>query len=399
MASFSEISQIILNDLTKEEKKSSGIFFTPYEITDYICDFVEHYAKTNNIQIKSILEPSCGSCQFIQSCLKHWNNIQITGIEKDSKIFGHILKTEFNTLCRLVNQDFLHFNNISSFDFICGNPPYFIVSKKSTDSRYHNFFTGRPNVYILFIIKIFNHMKNNSICAFVLPTNFLNSFYYDKLRKHIYEQYNILEICNNSTYCSNTAQETCTFIFSKETPSNNDNFTYKINNLHIFNTKQNISDIKTLTLNSKTLLDLNCSVSVGSVVWNKVKSQLTNDDSKTRLIYSSDICNGQVVKAEFKDESKKHFIDKTGTNEPMILINRGYGNGKYCFNYALYDSTIPVLIENHVMCVKHSLNSLKLLKDVIKSFENPFTLQFINTYFSNNAINCNELEQILPIYI
>ena len=36
---------------------------------------------------------------------------------------------------------------------------------------------------------------------------------------------------------------------------------------------------------------MNFEVKVGNVVWNQVKDKLTNDESETRLIYSSDIIN------------------------------------------------------------------------------------------------------------
>ena len=46
-------------------------------------------------------------------------------------------------------------------------------------------------------------------------------------------------------------------------------------------------------------------VNVGTVVWNQKKDILTNDSSKTRLIYNSDIKQNKLSLSKFKDEKKE----------------------------------------------------------------------------------------------
>jgi hypothetical protein len=143
-------------------------------------------------------------------------------------------------------------------------------------------------------------------------------------------------------------------------------------------------------------------VGVGTVVWNQCKNILTDDNTKTRLIYSSDINSNTLIMKKYNNEDKKNYINKPGITRPMIVINRGYGVGDYHFNYCLIDET-NYLIENHLICIecKNDLPHDKLIevyKKLMLSLRDERTLTFINIYFGNNAINTTELNHILPIY-
>jgi hypothetical protein len=144
-------------------------------------------------------------------------------------------------------------------------------------------------------------------------------------------------------------------------------------------------------------------VSVGTVVWNKVRDLLSDDGTLTRLIYSSDIKNNELIMKTYKDEDKKNYIDKDGLVEPVLVLNRGYGKGNYILNYCLINMTKKYLIENHLISIKYTKPVSKDLliekyNTIIKSFDNEKTKEFINIYFGNNAINTTELKYILPIY-
>ena len=60
-------------------------------------------------------------------------------------------------------------------------------------------------------------------------------------------------------------------------------------------------------------------------------------------------------------------------------------------------------IKINLICIKYStsLSNEQLInkyKQIIKSFKNKKTNDFINVYFGNNAINTTELSKIIPIY-
>jgi len=157
-------------------------------------------------------------------------------------------------------------------------------------------------------------------------------------------------------------------------------------------------------LGLRTTLDkLNFNVSVGNVVWNQCKSILTDDNTKTRLIYSSDILESELGIKKYSNVEKKNYIDKKGWTEPILVINRGYGVGNYQFKYCLIYGDFEYLVENHLICIKYTKTvkrqELQLLYEkIIKSLELEKTRRFIELYFGNNSINTTELNYILPIY-
>ena len=165
-------------------------------------------------------------------------------------------------------------------------------------------------------------------------------------------------------------------------------------------------------------------MNVGNVVWNQIKTQLTNDltserDNKkvknTLLIYSSyinsnnksSIKNKKLDIKKHSNADKKNYIKnsfkKKGDTGPLLVINRGYGVGTYSFDYYLVNEDDPYLIENHLICVRSTKQIdkrvlIKLYEKIMESFNNEKTRKFIELYFSNNAINTTELCEILPIY-
>ena len=245
--------------------------------------------------------------------------------------------------------------------------------------------------------------------SFILPKNFLNCLYYDKTRKFICDNFQILHIVECHDKFLETQQETIMFIVRKKSGLKIDNtkFALPIDKYTVFVLDINMASIIKLYENSKTLFELGFTVSVGTVVWNQCKDILTDDVIKTRLIYCSDIVDNKLSIKKYKSNEKKNYIAKPGLTHPMIVINRGYGVGEYKFNYCLIDTSSEYLIENHLICIefnKENIGSIKkdelikMYNKVIKSLNDKRTQEFINLYFGNNAINTTELNYILPIY-
>ena len=149
-------------------------------------------------------------------------------------------------------------------------------------------------------------LNDDGILSFILPKNFLNCLSFDKTRKYIGKHFQILHIieCNDDKYIE-TQQDTIILIIQKKISCNNTAFILEINNYTIFANENNSKTIKKLFKNSKSLLELGFKVSVGNVVWNQCKDLLTDDKSKTRLIYSSDIENNTLIKKNIAMMKKK----------------------------------------------------------------------------------------------
>ena len=403
--SYSNISKELTTKLSKTIKKNGGIYFTPPSIILNNIKLLEPYMNF----ISNILEPSCGSCEYINALINNYKHLKITGIELNSTIYESIKELDLYNV-KLYNIDYLKYDTNESYDLIIGNPPYFVMKKETVDKSYYKYFEGRPNIFILFIIKSITLVKTNGIISFILPKNFLNCLYYDKTRKYINTHFQILNIveCVNSKYIE-TQQPTIILIIKKldvnldTSATINCNFVLEHSNYTIFASKANCAKLKNLILNSKSLDSLGFKVGIGSIVWNQCKELLTNDITKTRLIYSSSIENNNLILQIYNNTEKKNFIDKKGLVCPMIVVNRGYGMGNYKFNYCLINQESEYLLENHLITIQYNKTIprdelVKLYKKIIRSLEHSNTCEFVEIYFGNNAINSTELSNILPIY-
>jgi adenine-specific DNA-methyltransferase len=420
---FSKMSYNLTKIINKKEKQANGIYFTPpktiircYEILS------ELRAETFN----NIMEPSCGSCEFIEKVKNYYPTATITGVEYNKIIYENIKNNYTNNdKIKIMEGDFLktQYNN-DKFDLIIGNPPYYVMKKTDVDKYYYNYFDGRPNIFILFIIKSLSLLTEDGILCFILPKSFLNCLYYNKTRKHIYDNYHILSIIECDDNYIDTEQPTIIFIIQKNSKKdNNENDKYILKHLAndyiIFSTYKVIKRLNELYINATTLKALQYKVSVGNIVWNENKSLLTNDPQKTRLIYSQDIKNNTLCNKCYTNATKKNYIDKKGFNEPLLVVNRGYGVGTYNFEYSTINCSIrqslthikEYLIENHLICIKYAAGDADALAtgdadvladkyiQIFRSFSDDRTKEFIKLYFGNSAINTTELSNILPIYL
>ena len=97
-------------------------------------------------------------------------------------------KLKINTK-NVIHKNYLDYNIQDEHDLIIGNPPYYMTKYKyESDLLY-----GRNNMYILFIIHSMKILKTNGIISFIIPINFMNSSYYNKIRKELYQHWTILE--------------------------------------------------------------------------------------------------------------------------------------------------------------------------------------------------------------
>ena len=421
---YSTLSKELTSKLSKDEKKDNGIYFTPPSCIYNNLQLLQPYISN----ITSVLEPSCGSGEYIRALHSLYPTLNITGIEYNKTIYDSIVGHFSGENITISNSDYLQYKPTTKYDLIIGNPPYYVMKKDAVSKEYYKYFDGRPNIFILFIVKSLQLLNENGILSFILPKNFLNCLYYDKTRAFIRDKFQILHIvdCKDDKYIE-TQQETIILIIKKcghnlpidnlpidnlpidnlpieNLPIDNSPFVLSISDHTIFTNEQ--IRIKELYNGAKTLSELGFKVSVGTVVWNQCKTILTDDNTQTRLIYSSDIQNNALAMKQYNNDQKKNYIKKAGNKRPLIVINRGYGVGEYKFNYCLIDTDKDYLIENHLICIeylslKEELPRKELIdkyNKIINSLKDKRTQEFIDVYFGNNAINTTELNSVLPIY-
>ena len=100
----------------------------------------------------------------------------------------------------------------------------------------------------------------------------------------------------------------------------------------------------------------------------------------------------------------KEFEPKEIQYGCLLIINRGYGNSEYTLNYTIVDNIEGgYYLENHVLGIRYNgLITKELLlvhyNNIIKSFQDARTIEFIQYCMGNNAMNTTELQKLLPIF-
>jgi hypothetical protein len=419
---FNQLSLLLTKKLSKEIKKSQGIFFTPKSITEQLVSTALSFIKNQNNL--SILEPACGTCEIVQHLDEILDSATFTCYELNQDIFQSISKLQFKNKTILANCDFIKVNNNELYDLIIGNPPYFVCKRESVPKQYKNHISGRPNMFGLFILHSLTKLKINGILAFIVPKSFFNSIYYASIRSYIRETCKILNIKdykNNNDFLD-TEQSTFGLVLQKlknEHDINDDekkddsflefddcDYSLRIPEGGNFIFTPDAVQLKTYLENSTTIQKLGLAVKTGTIVWNEKKELLNNDKTNTVLLYNTNVTNDKKIQlTTFKNKDKGQYINLEGSIEPIIVVNRGNGNSNYTFKYAVIDDfKQPYLVENHLNMIYNESGMEKtelisLYKKIIKSFEHEKTKEFIQLFFGNNGLSKTELETILPIYL
>jgi adenine-specific DNA-methyltransferase len=403
---FNALSIQLTASLTKSQRKTQGIYFTPKPIVSHLVSKVVSSLDLNNSNFR-VLEPSCGSCEFVQELDKILINAYITCVELNATIYQEIIKLVFKNTVDFIYGNFMELDGNDSYDLIIGNPPYFVCKKEDIPEKYTDFIVGRPNMFGLFILHSLSKLKANGILAFVIPKSFLNSAYYASIRNYIKQTCVILNITDYTSMGDflDTEQSTFGLVLKKQDTEmfKDCNYSLLINGNYIFS--PNVDELRTYFQGSTTLKQLGFAVKTGTIVWNEKKELLTDDETKTLLLYNTNVTNDNKLKlTKFKNVEKGQYIQIEGSVEPVIVVNRGNGNAKYNFKYSLIDITRPFIIENHLNVIysqekKTKTELIQMYNMILTSFQNSKTKAFIELFFGNNGLSKTELETVLPIYL
>ncbi|MCK9205621.1 MAG: N-6 DNA methylase [Salinivirgaceae bacterium] len=178
------IDNSIENDYTKSislvHRKKFAQFFTPFPLADLMAKWI-----LGNKDIKTVLEPAFGLGVFSRAILSYNENVEIKGFEVDTIIFENAKKYFENTgNLNLLLQDYMFNDWKNKYDGIICNPPYFkfhdydnknILKEIETNLKCKP--NGFTNLYTLFLLKSIHQLSNNGRCAYIIPSEFLNSDY------------------------------------------------------------------------------------------------------------------------------------------------------------------------------------------------------------------------------
>ena len=176
--------------------KEIGSFYTPEALVQYMCRWI-----TTEMNPESILEPSAGDGRFIKELLG--DHVEIDAVEM---IETEVIKMQnrfhdVNIIC----DDFTNYcmNTERRYDLIIGNPPY--ISKKDLDDEKRKLSlevtkslnldeSYFQNLWVTFILGAIKLLQPNGAIFFVLPFEFLQVQYAEKLRNFLETRFNRIEI-------------------------------------------------------------------------------------------------------------------------------------------------------------------------------------------------------------
>jgi adenine-specific DNA-methyltransferase len=171
-----------------EHRKKFAQFFTPEPIAELMSKWL-----LGNKNLQTVLEPAFGLGVFSRTLLAKKNDVQIKGFEIDNLIFEKA-KKEFSGTekLNLLLEDYMYNDWHSKYDGIICNPPYFKFHDydnkgvlREIEAKLGCKLNGFTNLYTLFLLKSIHQLKPNGRCAYIIPSEFLNSDYGKLIKKHL----------------------------------------------------------------------------------------------------------------------------------------------------------------------------------------------------------------------
>jgi len=404
---FSEETIKYMNTADIDYRKSLGQYFTPKSIREELLSRLP-----TKIKNPKILDPACGTGEFLVSTQKYFDNPELHGWDIDKNLIK-ISKT-LNPKANIENIDSLQNNDYNKFDFVIGNPPYFEFSpSQKIKDKFGEIINGRTNIFSLFIYQGIKWLKDGGYLAFVVPPSMNNGAYFQKLRNFIVKNANIeyIQILKDPKLFHGALQSIMLIILKKG--KSRGDYLFKKNEILIFS--EGVKHLKKIFKNRTTLKDLNFGVKTGRLIWNQNKKLLTNNhDEGIPLIWAHNIESGKLNFPLHKEGKPQYVKTENYDTGPAVVVNRITGSIN---SMRLKAAFIPIgmkfIAENHVNVIyppskESQLNfrfadnskQIKLpLEGIVKQLSSEEKLGVIKNITGNTQISKTELENLFPISI
>lgn len=233
-----------------ELRKKYGQFFTPFKIACFMSEWV----LSNEKNSLSVLDPSAGFGVFARAIMHNnremQKNLNFDLFEIDQYIASTLAEviSQLGIQGTIHNADFLKSSWRHNYDCIIANPPYYkhhyIVNKEDVwqDICLHAYykFSIQTNIYCWFLIKCMNLLADRGRLAFIVPSEFLNANYGEKVKSYLLKTGNLRHLINIDfrENVFENALTTAVIILAEKSVDN-------LSSINIFNV-QSVSDIVSL---------------------------------------------------------------------------------------------------------------------------------------------------------
>ena len=379
-----------------KKRKKLGQYFTPKSIRELL---LSKLPKKDNADI---LDPACGSGEFLLSCKKYFKNPILYGFDIDKKLINISSKLVKNASIK--NFDFLNIDiNKKKYDYIIGNPPYFELKlNEEIKKKYFDIIKGRVNIFSLFIKTGLDLLKDGGYLAYVVPPSMNNGAYFSKLRKYIIKNSSLeyLHIIDGADNFHLANQKVMLIILKKTNSKKSSKYIFKKNGITIFTEDKKF--LNKAYKNTVSLKDIGYTVKTGNIIWNEHKEKLTNDkNNSTLLIWASNINNGKIIIGYTKGKPQyiKNISNDLIIKSRVVVVNRITGSSKEINIKAAIVNEKEFVCENHVNVIYMSKNANcnYSLEDIFKALQDKTNIKVMRLISGNTQISKTELERLLPI--
>lgn len=379
-----------------KKRKKLGQYFTPKSIRELL---LSKLPKKDNAYI---LDPACGSGEFLLSCKKYFKNPILYGFDIDKKLINISSKLVKNASIK--NFDFLNIDiNKKKYDYIIGNPPYFELKlNEEIKKKYFDIIKGRVNIFSLFIKTGLDLLKDGGYLAYVVPPSMNNGAYFSKLREYIIKNSSLeyLHIIDGADNFHLANQKVMLIILKKTNSKKSSKYIFKKNGITIFTEDKNF--LNKSYKNTVSLKDIGYTVKTGSIIWNEHKEKLTNDkNNSTLLIWASNINNGKIIIGYIKGKPQyiKNISSDLIIKSRVVVVNRITGSSKDINIKAAIVNEKEFVCENHVNVIYMSKNANRnySLEDIVNALRDEKNMKAMRLISGNTQISKTELERLLPI--
>lgn len=379
-----------------KKRKKLGQYFTPKSIRELL---LSKLPKKDNADI---LDPACGSGEFLLSCKKYFKNPILYGFDIDKKLINISSKLVKNA--NIKNFDFLNIDiNKKKYDYIIGNPPYFELKlNEEIKKKYFDIIKGRVNIFSLFIKTGLDLLKDGGYLAYVVPPSMNNGAYFSKLREYIIKNSSLeyLHIIDGADNFHLANQKVMLIILKKTNSKKSSKYIFKKNKITIFTEDKKF--LNKAYKNTVSLKDIGYTVKTGNIIWNEHKEKLTNDkNNSTLLIWASNINNGKIIIGYTKGKPQyiKNISNDLIIKSRVVVVNRITGSSKDINIKAAIVNEKEFVCENHVNVIYMSKNANQnySLEDIFKALQDKTNIKVMRLISGNTQISKTELERLLPI--
>jgi len=407
ISDFTEHTISYINQADIKYRKSLGQYFTPKPVREAL---IEQLPK--NTKNPKILDPSCGTGEFLLTAKKYFPNSELFGWDIDKKLIE--ISQKNTPSAKLKCTDSLENEQYDSFNLVIGNPPYFeFTPSEKIGNKFQTIIGGRTNIFSLFIYQGLKWLKEGGYLAYVIPPSMNNGAYFAKLRNFIVENANIeyLHVLNDPKLFHGAQQTTMLLILKKG--KNKGDYIFKKNGVVIFS--EEVKFLEEAFKDRSTLFDLGYEVKTGRVIWNENKNLLTNDANKgVPLIWSQNIASNGLNLST--NDKKPQYITKDNPDiGPAIVVNRITGTVKSAkLKAAIVPPGMKFFAENHVNVItlakdkkQGKLNFIDKgikkfsisLNEIVKQLSSTERLKVVRNITGNTQISKTELEKLFPLEV